>query len=56
MEHYFVMYFVHICLKNIFKKKRLLREEANQTLIITKMENMEKVISEVNDGPDKSLK
>ncbi|MFR6561962.1 MAG: hypothetical protein ACLUR5_08215 [Eubacterium ventriosum] len=52
----FAMYFVHIWLKSIFKKKRLPREEANQTFDnYTTPENMEKVISEVNDGPDKSF-
>ena len=50
------MYFVHICLKTFLRKRDYREKKQTKLLIITTPENMEKVISEVNDGPDKSLK
>lgn len=51
----FAMYFVHICLKTFLRKRDYREKKQTKLLIITTPENMEKVISEVNDGPDKSF-
>lgn len=51
----FAMYFVHICLKTFLRKRDYWEKKQTKLLIITTPENMEKVISEVNDGPDKSF-
>lgn len=51
----FTMYFVHICLKTFLRKRDYREKKQTKLLIITTPENMEKVISEVNDGPDKSF-
>lgn len=51
----FAMYFVHICLKTFLGKRDYREKKQTKLLIITTPENMEKVISEVNDGPDKSF-
>lgn len=46
----FAMYFVHICLKTFLRKRDYREKKQTKLLIITTPENMEKVISEVNDG------
>ena len=51
----FAMYFVHICLKTFLRKRDYREKKQTKLLIITTPENMEKVVSEVNDGPDKSF-